>query len=281
VENQADNYDAITYYIGPFCAPSFLTPSYLVETSTKFAKWSEFCNQALGETAEDAEESLVASDIEALHTPNSLDSGDTHFMGSDMGVTCHVTIGRLSGGSLLVVHREKVQYTEYEARRRELCAKYRVVISVMDAFPYSDIAARITGFDPNAYAAIYVAKKSTENYIIKDVEEDPIEGKLNLRAVHINRDVALDSMMYEIKNRRMVVHGVDQEFVSHLLDMKRIQIFDKQNQMRYTWKKTKGEDHYAHALLYLSTAAQLQGTVSGYTSNSIVPFVSSFALRRQ
>jgi len=280
VENPQDNYETMAYYVSPFCAPSFITPAYLVKVSTDFAKWAEFKNQALGQTEEDGEESLTSEDITSISTVNPLDSGEVHAMGSDMGVTCHIAIGRMSQGKLLIVHREKVVFTQYEQRRRELCSKYRVVISVMDAFPYSDMAARITGFDGNAYAGIYVTKKSTENFYVKEVEADPLEGKLNLRSVMINRDVALDSLMFDIKKKNVLIHAVDDELLKHFKDMKRVQVFDKSKQMRYTWQKTKGEDHYMHACLYLKTAAELQGTANGFFDPTVTPFVSSFTLRQ-
>lgn len=280
IENPQDNYETMAYYISPFCAPSFITPAYLAKVSTDFAKWAEFKNQALGQTEEDGEESLTSEDLTSINTVNPLDSGEVHAMGSDMGITCHITIGRMAQGKLLIVHREKVVFTEYEARRRELCGKYRVVISVMDAFPYSDLAARITGFDGNAYAGIYVTKKSTENFSIKEVEADPLEGKLNLRSVMINRDVALDSLMFAIKKKDVLIHNVNDELVRHFKDMKRVQIFDKNKQMRYTWQKTKGEDHFMHAVLYLKTAVELQGTANGFFDPVVTPFVSSFVLRQ-
>jgi len=279
VENQTDSYETIAYYVSPFCAPSYITPAYLAKVSTDFSKWSEFCNQALGETAEDGDETLTLEDLKGMHTPTPIDSGEVHLMGSDMGVTCHIMIGRMSGDTLLVVHREKVPFTQYETRRRELCSKYRIIISVMDAFPYSDIAARVTEFDPNAYAAVYVTKKSTENFTIREVESEPTEGKLNLRSVMVNRDVAFDHLMHEIKSKHVVIFNVDQELLDHMRDMKRVQIYDKNNQMRYAWQKTKGADHWHHTLGYLSIASQLRGTATGYTSMGAVPFVSNFVLR--
>ena len=280
VENPSEPYETVAYYISPFCASSFITPSYLAKVSTDFNRWSEFCNQALGETAEESDESLTVEDIQGMHTPNAMDSSEVHFMGTDVGVTCHIVIGRVAQETLIVVHREKVLFTQYEARRRELCAKYRVITSVMDAFPYSDTASRVTEFDPNAYASIYVTKKSTELFTIKDVEANPEEGKLNLRSVMVNRDVALDALMYEIKHKKVVVHKVDQELVTHFRDMKRVQVFDKSNQMRYTWKKSKGVDHFMHATLYLFIATRLRQTAGVWSTPGVVPFVSSFTLRQ-
>lgn len=279
VENSLDSYEAVSYFITPFCAPSFITPSYLVDVSTKFEKWSEFANQALGETAEDAQEALTESDVRACHTPNSLDSSAVHFLGADMGVTCHITIGRMHEGVLLVVHREKVFYTEFESRRRELCAMYRVVVSVHDLFPYTDIVTRITGFDPNAYGAIYVEKKSTETHYVKEQEEAPEEGRLNVRSAMINRNVAFDELMFMIKRKEVVIYGLDDEAAQHLGSMKRVQKFDKQGAMRYIWDKTDGVDHYHHSLLYLYIATKLRSSAGAWTAEGAVALVTAFTVR--
>ena len=280
VENSAEQHDGVSYFVAPFCAPSVITPVYLVKSSTEYAKWSEFCNQALGETADNDQDMLSDTDVRGTAFAGSLETGELHYMGADMGLMCHITIGRMSSeGKLLVVHREKVYYTKFEERRRELCTKYRVLISVHDMFPYTDIISRITGFDTNAYGAVYVEKKSTEAFSIKEQEEDPEEGKLNVRAVHINRNVAFDELMADFKAKNIIISNLDEELVMHLLSMKRIHKYDKQMNMVFKWEKTDGVDHYHHSLMYLKVAVGLRGTASGYSLPGVVPLVTSFIVR--
>lgn len=276
LENTLENYDSVAYFVSPFCAPSFLAASYLVKASTEFEKWSEFKNQALGETAEDAEDMLSESDIKGASVNGDLDTQEIHYMGADMGVTCHIVIGRPHEGKILVVHRCKVNYTQFESKRLELCARYRVSTSVHDLFPYTDMITRIVNFDPNAYGAIYVSKKSSENFTIKEQEEDPEEGKLNVRSTMVNREVAFDSLMGEFKRGSMVIAHLDDEFQSHLLSMKRIKKFDKHQNMSYVWTKTDGVDHFHHGLLYMYIAIGLRGTATGSTDFTKIPLVVSF-----
>lgn len=271
--NPTDNYEAVSYFISPFCAPSFLTAPYLVEVSTRFKKWSEFKNQALGECAEDAEDTLTRTDLDKCNLQATLDSSEVHYLGADMGLVCHIMIGRMVDGMLLIVHREKVVYTQFEERRRVLCAQYRVVLSVHDMFPYTDIIARITSFDANAYGAVYVAKKSTETHTIKEQEEEPEEGKLNVRAAHVNREVAFDQLMQVIKAGQMRMSFMDEEVIAHLLSMKRVQKFDKFQTLSYVWVKTDGVDHFHHTLLYLYIACLLRGTISTTHDVSANPLV--------
>jgi hypothetical protein len=147
-------------------------------------------------------------------------------------------------------------------------------------YPYTDIIARVTSFDPNAFGATYVYRKTSETHYIKQQEEDPEEGKVNVRSAMVNRDIAFDELMSEIKGRMIVIHNVDDELVQHFTDMKRIQKFDKSNVMRYVWEKTEGHDHYHHTLLYLYIATKLQGVAGAWTPEGSVPFLSSFIMRQ-
>lgn len=283
IENPSEPHESLTYFISPFCAPEIITPSYLVEVSTQFAKWSEFVNQALGETAENAEDTLSEEDIRNSLRPGDMYSSDLHFMGMDLGLTCHITIGRIVEGKLLVVHRESVFYTGVEKRRVELCLKYNVLVSVHDLFPYTDIVTRIVNSDPNAFGAIYIEKKSSETHTIKDQIADPEEGKLNVRSAMVNRNVAFDELMGEFKRKNVVVQASekDEEFVAHLRSMKRIQKFTKTQEMKYVWEKTDGIDHYHHSLLYLYIATKLRGVAGVWSTPGAVPFVSAFKMLEQ
>ena len=278
-ENGHESYDKVAYYVSPFCAPAFLTPAYLVKASAEFGKYSEFQNQALGLTAEDNDESLTEEDIRGVQINADLHDSGIHYLGADMGLLCYITIARIGPqGETLIVHRERVSYASFEERRRELIKLYRVVVSVHDMFPYTDIVRRITDFDPNAYGAVYVNKVSTETFSIKAQEAEEEEGKLNVRAVHINRDVALDTLMREIKGRTLLVREQDdkEDFVNHLRDMKRILVPDRFGGATYRWKKTQGVDHWHHSLLYAYIATKLRGTVQSSADSGAISLVSKF-----
>jgi hypothetical protein len=284
VENPNSHYEEVAYYVSPFCAPTFITPSYLVKVSTEYGKTSEFMNQSLGLTAENDDEVLTEADVKTAIAQANLSSNDLHYMGFDMGLICHVAIGRMaSDGTLLVVHTEKVHYTKFIERRQELIRLYRVVLSVHDMFPYTDLITKVTDNDPNAYGAVYVTKATSESYVLKKQEEDTEEGKLNVRAVHINRDISFDELMYEFKANRVRIQSSkeDLDLVTHLTDMKRVQSFDKTGGIRMRWEKSsQAVDHYHHALLYLYTAIKMRGVAAGWVNAGAVPFVSSFKLNR-
>jgi hypothetical protein len=104
-----------------------------------------------------------------------------------------------------------------------------------------------------------------------------MEGKLNIRAVHINREVSFDALMWAFKGGKIVIGNGDDEFKQHMLDMKRIKKFDKNGGVFYKWEKTNGIDHWHHCLLYAFIASKLRGMLTWATPGT-VPLVSKFRM---
>jgi Phage terminase large subunit (GpA) len=284
VENHLDQHEAATYYVSPATAYGILTPDYIVRSSTEFNTKAEFHNQVLGIEAETSDDQISPSDVAACAYEGDLNSSEVHYMGCDMGhITCTVSIGRMTlDGKLLVVHREEIPLAIFEQRRRELCAKYRVLISVHDAQPETDLVRRITDYDKNAYGAGFVTTKSTDMYTVAQRDADHTTGRMNLRMVKVNRTVALDSIMQMFKDRSLVIHqGPRSEaYNAHYTDMRRQQVFDRNNEITYQWvKSSKGEDHMHFALLYLMLACRLRATAQGGALHRGMSLVRSFRTR--
>lgn len=284
IENSAEQYDDVTYFVSPFCAPAHLTPSYLVKASTDFEKWSEFCNQALGITAEDVKETLTGTDVRNAIVKFPLDSSEVHYMGVDMGLMCYFTIGRLATtGEFMIVKREAVPLSKFEERRQELIRQYRCMVSVHDAYPYTNTISKICEYDPNAWAAIYVQKKSLEAFYTKTQEEDDETGKLFLQGVYVNREVALDEVMDLFKKKKIIIaHSEqDEEYIAHLTSMKRVQVFDKSGGIVYKWQKTDGIDHFHHSTLYCYVASKLRGTVTPEQLTGVSDLVTILQVKKK
>jgi hypothetical protein len=298
-ENSHEAYDANAWFLTPFSA-ALAIPSpaeikrygaagalagYLVKNSTEYDKYSEFQNQALGLTAEDENDSITTADLDRSLVASDLVDSGTHQLGADMGMMCHISIGREApDGELLVVHRESVPYTRFEARRAELCAKYRITISVHDAQPYVDMINRITERDPNAWASVFTTGTPSVLFSIKEQEEDKMEGKLNMRRLNVTRTMAFDNLMADIKAGRVIVaknSALDETWKSQMQSLKRVAKFDKSKDIFYVWEKTDGQDHYHFSLLYLRLATLLKGMVAGMTAPGAVPLVKSFLLRQR
>lgn len=279
-ENPSENHEAHAYYVTPFSASNIISPSYLVSTSTKFAKLSEYKNQVLGETSEEKNESIQPSDItNALM--QGLDSTEMHCMGGDIGLICHICIGRIAtDGTFLIVHKEKVHYTEFEKRTQELAIKYRVAVQVYDTMPYTDMITRVSKSRTHTWGAIFVNSKGTTPFTLQRAEEDAKEGKMALKLVKVNRTVALDQLLGVIKagTWKINMSDEDDEFSEQMRSLKRIQKFTKDGELTYVWDKSgKENDHYHFATLYLFLATHLRGMVGGIGSVSLgIPLVTRF-----
>jgi len=282
-ENSEENWEASTYYVNPVTCCEVLRPAYLVRTSTEFNTRSEWMNQVLGETSTENNEQVTVEDVKNSFC-QSLDSTEMHYLGADMGLLCHVAIGRRTqAGELLIVHRETVPVSNFIQRRSELMKQYRIAVSVMDVFPYTQTVMQICDYDVNAYGCTFSTGNSPELFTIQEKVADADEGKLNLRLVKANRTRALDEILTLFKEKRILTARVsdseDDKFLSHVLSMKRVQVFVK-DELQFSWKKTNGEDHMMFAIMYLNLATLLRGTVDAWATGSL-GLVKSFKLKQK
>lgn len=264
-ENPNDTFEAVGYFVTPFSVPNVVPTSQIVYESTKFP-WHEFCNQTLGETNSEKTSELTKEDIDACRYDGTLETSSLHCIGGDMGNICHITVGRKTlEGELLVVHRERVPMARFKQRLGELQAKYRVLITVLDAFPHTDTILTMQKMDANLFGGVYHQSKKLATYSIVKAEEDETKGKLPINQALIHRNLNFDAVMGLFQERKLVWARGDENdaalFEGHLLAMKRKQELDRDNELVYVWHKPQdGQDHYMHALGYLNVACHLMGT---------------------
>lgn len=284
IENRDANFDAIGYYVTPFSVPNVVPASQIVLESTKFT-WHEFCNQTLGETNSDRSEELTKTDVEACEWKESLDSSSLHHIGADMGNICHILVGRLTNeGDLLIIHRERVPIGQFEPKIAELKRKYRVVVSVLDAYPYTDTVLRMQKSDKNLFGGVYHQSKNLATYAIVKAEKDEAKGKLPITQASIQREINFDQVMDLFKKRKLLwATGASETrdtFVSHMLDMKRVQTVDRDGELVYRWEKSEqGNDHFHHGVGYLHVACQLAGMVARNVPMAAIPLMSTFRVK--
>ena len=286
-ENPQDKLSEKGYFITPFSVPNVVPISRIVQESTMFS-WGEFCNQTLGETSSSSAEGLLEDHVlDCKYTNGSLyDSGSIHAMGVDLGAMCYITIGRkTSEGILLVVHRERVPLGELRAARTRLMTKYRVLTSVWDWQPYTELVIDLQEKDKNLYAGRYAVAKNPQIFTIQTKEESIKEGQLPLKLVILSRDLHFDVIMEMFKNQTIQWQAQgdadDKLFVAQCLDMKRVLKPDKFGDAYYTWmKQDNDQDHYHHSLGYLRTACELMPTAkANLLFSSSIPIVTSFRVR--
>lgn len=280
VENKDDQFVRAGYRVSPFDAPNVITPAYLVQTSTKYDRISQFQNYNLGMAAEDSETSLMREELmRVLIDPQERLSG-RFVLGIDVGITSHfVVMEILADGRRVIVHTEQVPVQALVERKNQICAKYRVRLTVIDALPYTETVLKMQDKDPNLYAAFYGEKKVAELLHVVQREENIEKGKLDIRQVNINRSKAFDALMAEIRSGMILKmrDENDETWVKQLTDMKRMQKFQDQ-ELAYVWvKSSEGNDHFHHATLYAESAATLVGMSSN--RGGVIPMLSTFRMR--
>lgn len=271
-ENSQENFAAAGYYVSPFDAPSFIPVANLVYSSTQYAKYSEFVNQGLGLTSEDESDALALKDLNDAKTSTDLASPTMHCLGIDVGLTCHLSVGRLTfEGQFLVVHREMALVGQLEQRVSALKIKYRILMTVIDSQPFTDLVIRLQKKDKNLFGASYSVGKDAPAFEIKRFEGQESDGKLPIHVAKIHRDKAFDQMLGLFKQREVKIFIQDQDLDEladrHMLDLKRVQLVDANEELGFQWRKSKqGIDHFAHSFVYLLAACRLRGAVSGPVS---------------
>lgn len=270
LENPDDSYEAAGFFVTPFMCPRKSIVS-LVTDSTEYGNYAEFVNQGLGETCEQSSEALTLEDLTQSKVTTPLDSTHGHAMGIDVGLLCHVVVGRLTQENhLLIVHREVVPLSQIEQRKNELKAKYRVLLTVMDTQPFTDLIQRLQRSDKTLFGANFSTTKVAAPYEIKMFKGDEKEGKLPVHLAKIDRDRNFDILLGMFKAKEVLIYAqdpeIDEQFDKHCLDIKRVQLFDSDNVLTYTWQKSKqGNDDFFFATGFLLAACRLRGAVGHST----------------
>lgn len=264
-ENPEDNFVAAGYQCSPFDAPTIVKTSAIVKSSTEYKRQQDFRNQRLGEAMEDKEASFDLEELNRAIISTYPGGGFSYVMGLDMGLTCWATIGAvLPDSTLIIVHTEAIPLVNVRERRKELARQYRVRMTVVDSVPYTETVYSMQQEDSNLFASVYVEGKNVELYHIKERDQDPDKAKEGIRQVNIHRNRGFDYVMLELRTGRIlkVSDDNDEVWTDQLRDQKRLKEY-RQEEVVMVWKKTKGNDHLHHSLLYMVIASKLLGVSAG------------------
>lgn len=263
-ENPDDNFISSGHQVSPFDFPTIMTAASLVKESTAYDRKQDFINFGLGLPAEDKEATLSPEDFNHLRI-GGLPSAGVYVMGIDVGAVYHIVVGRVHyDDTIIVVHAEKVNMGKFRDRYRALRKEYSVACTVIDSAPHGETVLAMQGEDPNLYASVYVASNGFSTHEVVHKDQDKDEGREFQRQVNVKRNIAFDVYMHELRagNIKFIVKDdeVWGEVVAHHCSMKRVRTYDDTTgDLRYSWVKTDGEDHYHHAMGYLRIAARIRG----------------------
>lgn len=281
-ENPDDNFVASGIQVSPFDAPNIITPAYLIESSTQYKRYVDFINFGLGLPTVDQDATLTAEEMDRCVRSELEELGGSYVMGVDMGMTCHIVVGKVrSDSSIRIVHVEQVPASRIRERYKALVVQWGVRLSCMDAFPYTETCMALQRDDSRLYGAVYTRQKGLDIFRVIDREENRGEGQSDLRQININRDRAFDSLMDFIRSGMLskIPCELDEVWKAQLMDMRRIKDWDSQTQeIVNKWMKSEqGNDHFHHATAYMYIASMVLGVGRGSTVP--LPLLSTFRLK--
>lgn len=268
-ENPLDTgFDGEGFQINPTDAPEIISMSDLVLWSTRFGRKVNFVNYHLGQTMEDEDTGISDKDLDTMEVAGKNPVRGFKVFGLDMGTTCHLVVGSTDGqGKITIIGLHQISYTDIEKELLRYVNLYRPTTIVADSQPYVETIHRLQQKLYNLYGSVYVTSRNLEPFRLIDREEDQQKTLLQVRQVNVNRNMALNNLMMDIRNGQIgiIQNPLLSEYRSHLKDMKRTptstSVFtgdgDNSEPDNYTWVKTSGSDHFHHATLYCYVASQM------------------------
>lgn len=242
-----------------------LPPSYVISQLIEYRKndyLRGWYNTVLGETYDKGDVRLTDAVLnplfkDALVNPEPI--GRWYF-GADVGSVCHIVAGSSDGirKGVRIHIFETVLQEKYKERLLELREQYPQLKGMMDQFPEQVLAKESFmmtngAIIPCAYrGAVEIADKTETT---KNVQVD--------RTDHLDTVAKLcREGLIEFFN-----YGVQKELIkNHLKDMVR----DVTPEKPAVWRKLTGQDHYFHALAFLTTAIKyFTNDFTGYREEPI------------
>ena len=245
--------EAHGYQILPFSTYK-LPPAYIIRQLQKMRQANNlkgWYNTVLGETFSDGASKLEPDAVKAvMKGPGrpEIDPRTPMALASDMGLTCHLVMGPISGDMAHPILFEQVSSNRIEDRIKELRAQYNIVCGGVDRHPYTPTAEAIR--DASNRIILPIEYRGTPFINLKNDEYD------NLDYVQINRTAAIDTVVRAIQGKSLTLAGyggLEQIVIEHLCDMVRIETDEKPA----TWEKLTGNDHFMHAVVLLQASVRI------------------------
>ena len=229
----------------------------------------EFYRKRLGKPYELGSGSISRSTIiencfdEPVAMEYSPDARSQYYMGVDQGNELQVVIGKLLPGStrIRIVHAEAIPFEDGFDRLEKLFNIFKIKKAVIDA-------------DPNRHSVRILAKRYPGRVIMADYSDikDRMRKKFDeyniLYAVILDRTENMDRLMKTIREGEWLLPGNPSEtlppeterIIDHLTALKR-DIETRRTpggEMNVAVWRNSRPDHFAHSMLYLNSAVELQ-----------------------
>ena len=231
-----------------------LDPSYIIRQLLKMKRLDQikgFHNTVLGETYNDGNSKLEAVDVWAIMGDSKIPEVGKEVpvaLASDMGKTCHLTLGVIQGDHVHPFLFETVSSDKIKERIRELRSQYNIVAGAVDRHPYTPTAEDIR--DESKNVVLPVEYRGANFVHLQFNEYDQLDF------IQINRTQAIDTVVKAVRRKAWTMSGytnLKAVVTEHMCDMVRIEHPEKMA----TWEKTQGIDHFMHSLVLLQAAPKI------------------------
>lgn len=248
------------WQVSPFDLPAYHTPESLIRKLIETGDHAvqHWYNFALGLPYANALNSVTEGAVEKNTTvkpfpPEGTDSISGCVMGLDVGKISWATIGKVVDGKLHIVWAEQIRLrsedgSDLEERVLELLRRYRVVVGIMDALPYTDTILRIIARYPVIKAAEYSIRDKTLPMMLHKDDDDIIK---------LNRSKTLSFLVKRVNSGQIQFPQMTETrtMASHLRALRQVERTKESGEVVQEWIST-GPDHYGHSLNYCNMAAQ-------------------------
>lgn len=248
------------YQVSPFSTER-LTPTYILGQLLIYKRRGNlkgFNNTVLGKPHNDLDSKLSAPIIEACFTgataPVPYESGVPHYLGIDVGATCHIVVGKgFDPKKLDWILFETCPSESLETRVADLCNQYHIQGGSSDRHPYTPTSNAVR--DITNGVVIPAEYRGTKDInLVTDAIGNPSH-------IQINRTTVLDIVAGGVRARGYKFYGYGNEkdaILKHLQEMVR----EAPAEGEARWLKLSGEDHYFHAMAFLIAGMLHKGVLS-------------------
>lgn len=279
VENPDDAFIDSGYQVSPFDCPDIIKPSALIKSSVAYDRPVDFYNQRLGKSLEDKETALSLSDLENAIIKDHPGGALSYVMGLDMGMVCWAIVcAVLPDQTMIIVKAEGIPLHRVVERTVELQRQYKLRMTVVDRGPMTEAVYQIQQRVRNSFAAIFIQSKGIDLFKTIDREANNEKGVEDMRQVNVAKDACMDVLMSQVRIGKVlkVSDDSDRDWITHMMDNKRVQMF-KNGELIFTWVKTMKVDHLHMSLVYAMVASRMLGVATGFSGGRL-PMLSTFRM---
>lgn len=236
------------YRVRPFSTDR-ITVAYIIAQLFRYKKKNfmrGWYNTVLGECYNNASIRLQIEDINAcMGSPHEIEASKTRgiFVGIDVGLVCHVTIGDFpSANNVRVLKMLPVPAAGIVQFVTELRKTHRIICGAMDRYPYTPTAdAVFEASGGTIYPVGYTQGKNINHKQVPESGENYVEG---------NRTWMIDLVQKAVKGRYISFNGYG-PMADILKDHLQAMVRNEEPEKQAVWIKLDKEDHFFHSLAFL------------------------------